>query len=76
MAVRLRRARIVDSMANLELERKDNAQIVEMELPAHSCRRLDLKTGESLIMRPRALRVFAERQHGHGPDDGPVSVES
>ncbi|MBX3664726.1 MAG: sulfate ABC transporter ATP-binding protein [Burkholderiales bacterium] len=54
----LQRALVVGPTARLELEREDNAQIIEAELPEHRFRQLKLKTGETLIVRPRELRVF------------------
>lgn len=54
----LSRALIVGPTARLDLERDDNAQIIEADLPAHRYRALDLKLGESLWVRPREMRVF------------------
>lgn len=62
IAVQLSRAFIVGPTARLELERDDNAQIIEAELPAHRYRALNLKLGESLLVRPREMRVFIETQ--------------
>ncbi len=58
IAAQLQRALVVGPTARLELEREDNAQIIEAELTEHHYRQLNLKAGESLIVRPRALKVF------------------
>ncbi len=63
ITARLGRAYIVGATARLELEREDNAQIIEAELPAHRYRALDLKVGESLIVRPREMRVFIKPEN-------------
>jgi sulfate transport system ATP-binding protein len=60
IAVQLGRTLIVGPTARVELTRNDNAQIIDAELPAHRYRALDLKPGESLWVRPRAMRVFTE----------------
>jgi sulfate transport system ATP-binding protein len=45
----------------LELERPDDArrEPIEVELPRTQYERLGLRLGETLVVRPRALRVFA-----------------
>ncbi len=46
----------------LELERDDKtgaSDLIEVELPQHDAERMRLKPGESLVVRPRRLRVFA-----------------
>ncbi len=53
-------ALIVGPTARLDLERDDNAQIIEAELPAHRDRALDLKLCESLWVRPREMRAFIQ----------------
>jgi sulfate transport system ATP-binding protein len=58
--VQLGRALIVGPTARVELTRSDNAQIIEAELPAHRYRELNLSSGESLWVRPRRMRVFAQ----------------
>ena len=67
MAVRLQRALVVGPAARLELEREDNAQIIEAELSALRYRELNLNTGESLLVRPRALRLFVEPHKAAAP---------
>jgi sulfate transport system ATP-binding protein len=54
----LQRALVVGPTARLELEREDNSEIIEAELTEHRYRQLNLKEGETLIVRPRALKVF------------------
>ena len=65
ISVRLGRALIVGPTARVEFRRNDNAQTIEAELPAHRYRALNLKPGESLWVRPRKVRVFAESRQNH-----------
>ena len=58
IAAQLQRAWVVGPTARLELEREDNSQIIEARLPEYRYRQLNLKIGETLIIRPRALKVF------------------
>jgi sulfate/thiosulfate transport system ATP-binding protein len=60
--VKLSRALVVGPTARLELEREDNAQVIDAELPAHRYRSLALKPGEMLLVRPREMRVFLKPQ--------------
>lgn len=55
---RLNRALIVGSSARLELEREDDAGIIEAEIPSGPYRSLALREGETLLVRPRKTRVF------------------
>jgi len=47
----------------LELERDGAAELIEVELPRHQADRLQFQPGEMLLVRPRALRVFATESH-------------
>ena len=59
--VQLNRLLLVGPTARLELEREDSAQIIEAELPAERARHLKLRQGETLLIRPRKMQVFVER---------------
>ena len=56
--VQLSRALVVGPTARLELEREDGAGIVEAEMPAEHYRSMRFYEGETLVVRPRRLRVF------------------
>lgn len=58
IVARLRRAHAIGPLAQLELERDDNAQMVEALIPSERFHHLQLKEGESLVLRPKRLRVF------------------
>ena len=47
----------------VELEREDDGSVVEGEIPRESHRRLGLREGEALVVRPRRLQVFLEGEH-------------
>jgi sulfate transport system ATP-binding protein len=45
-------------LVRLELQREDASEIIEAELSRDRYRELDLKEGESVWIRPRALKIF------------------
>ena len=49
---------MVGAYARLELEREDDASLVEVEIPRDLHRELRLAEGESQLVRPRNLQVF------------------
>ncbi len=55
---RLKRALIVGPSARLELEREDGAGMIEAEIPSELHRRLALREGDTLLVRPRRTKVF------------------
>jgi sulfate transport system ATP-binding protein len=57
---RLRRAHAIGPLAQLELERADNAQPIEAVISSERYAQLALKEGETLIVRPKRLRVFVD----------------
>ncbi|MEF9386418.1 sulfate ABC transporter ATP-binding protein [Ralstonia solanacearum species complex bacterium KE056] len=64
--VTLRRALTLGAVAQLELERTDSDDIIEVSLPIERFRAQGLREGETLVVRPRAIRVFAQGQgSGH-----------
>ena len=56
--VRLLRTVTIGAMAQLELERDDTGEVLELSLPVTQYRQQAFKTGELLVVRPRALRIF------------------
>lgn len=60
IAARLQRVHAIGPLAQLELERTDNAQVIEAVISAERYAELDPKEGETLIVRPKKLRVFID----------------
>ncbi|HEU5282753.1 MAG TPA: sulfate ABC transporter ATP-binding protein [Burkholderiales bacterium] len=60
LPVQLTRILVVGPTARLELERQDSSEILEVEIPATRARSLDLKLGETLLIRPRRMQVFLD----------------
>jgi sulfate transport system ATP-binding protein len=64
VAVKLRRAHAIGPLAQLDLERLDNAEIIEAVLSNERYRNLQLKEGETLLVRPRRMHVFVDQGAG------------
>jgi sulfate transport system ATP-binding protein len=64
--VQLSRVLMVGPTARLEVEREDCSDVIEIELPAERARSLDLKAGETLLVRPRRVQVFVGDQPAGG----------
>jgi len=60
--VQLGHAYLAGPSAHLELQRLDQAAIIEVQVPEALYRELDLKVGDILLARPRQARVFAAQQ--------------
>ena len=60
IVVKLRRAHAIGPLAQLDLERADNAQIIEATISNERYIQLNLKDGETLVARPKRLRVFVD----------------
>jgi sulfate transport system ATP-binding protein len=60
IVVKLRRAHAIGPLAQLDLERADNAQIIEATISNERYIALNLKDGETLVVRPKRLRVFVD----------------
>ena len=60
IVARLRRAHAIGPLAQLELERADNAQPIEAVISSERYAQLALKEGETLVVRPKRLRVFVD----------------
>jgi sulfate transport system ATP-binding protein len=59
--VKLRRAHAIGPLAQLDLERADNAQIIEAVIPNERYRELALRDGETLLVKPRRMHVFVDQ---------------
>lgn len=64
IVVQLRRAHAIGPLAQLELERDDNAELIEAVIPNERFAQLGLKNGDTLVVRPRRLQVFAQQEGG------------
>ena len=64
IVVQLRRSHAIGPLAQLELERDDNAQLIEAVISNERFSQLNLKSGETLVVKPRRLQVFADRDGG------------
>ncbi|SFG59501.1 sulfate transport system ATP-binding protein [Duganella sp. CF458] len=60
IVVKLRRAHAIGPLAQLDLERTDNAQIIEATMSNDRYIQLNLQDGETLVVRPKRLRVFVD----------------
>ncbi|WP_028101845.1 sulfate/molybdate ABC transporter ATP-binding protein [Pseudoduganella violaceinigra] len=60
IVVKLRRAHAIGPLAQLDLERADNAQMIEATISSERYIALNLKDGETLVVRPKRLRVFVD----------------
>ena len=58
LRVQLVRALAVGPVARLELEREDNGEMVEVEIPTELYRKLKLHEGETLVVKPKRMQVF------------------
>jgi sulfate transport system ATP-binding protein len=61
VVVKLRRAHAIGPLAQLDLERADNAQMVEAVIPNERFRELNLRDGETLLVRPKRMHVFVDQ---------------
>jgi sulfate transport system ATP-binding protein len=64
IVVKLRRAHAIGPLAQLDLERADNAQLIEAVIPNERFGKLALKEGETLVVRPRHMHVFVDEGSG------------
>jgi sulfate transport system ATP-binding protein len=60
IVVKLRRAHAIGPLAQLDLERADNGQIIEATISNERYLQLNLQDGETLLVRPKRLRVFVD----------------
>jgi sulfate/thiosulfate transport system ATP-binding protein len=60
IVAQLSRVLMVGPTARLELERKDQSDVIEAHIPAEQFAALGVRTGETLTLRPRQARIFVE----------------
>jgi sulfate transport system ATP-binding protein len=60
--VQLKRAHAIGPLAQLELERDDNAELIEVVIPNERFMQLKLREGETLVVRPKRLRIFVDQR--------------
>ncbi|UGQ45286.1 sulfate/molybdate ABC transporter ATP-binding protein [Massilia endophytica] len=60
IVVKLRRAHAIGPLAQLDLERADNAELIEATISNDRFRNLELKEGETLVVRPKRMHVFVD----------------
>jgi sulfate transport system ATP-binding protein len=60
IVVKLRRAHAIGPLAQLDLERQDNAELIEAVIPNERYGKLALQEGETLVVRPRRIHVFVD----------------
>ncbi len=60
IVVQLRRAHAIGPLAQLELERDDNDEMIEVVIPNERFNQLKLVDGETLVIRPKRVKVFVQ----------------
>ncbi|MDB5763055.1 MAG: sulfate transporter ATP-binding protein [Herminiimonas sp.] len=60
IVVQLMRTHTIGPLAQLELERDDNAELIEAVISNERFMQLKLKEGETLVVRPKRLHVFVD----------------
>jgi sulfate transport system ATP-binding protein len=60
LVVKLRRVHGIGPLAQLELVREDNGQLVEAMISNERAVQMNLQLGETLVVKPRRLHVFVE----------------
>ncbi|MGZ8289976.1 MAG: sulfate/molybdate ABC transporter ATP-binding protein [Telluria sp.] len=61
IVVKLRRAHAIGPLAQLDLERADNAEMIEAVIPNERFSQLQLKEGETLLVKPKRMQVFVDQ---------------
>ncbi|MGZ5201469.1 MAG: sulfate/molybdate ABC transporter ATP-binding protein [Telluria sp.] len=64
IVVKLRRAHAIGPLAQLDLERADNAEMIEAVMSNDRFGKLALQEGETLVVRPRRMHVFVDEGSG------------
>jgi sulfate transport system ATP-binding protein len=64
IVVKLRRAHAIGPLAQLDLERADNDQLIEAVMSNERFRGLALMEGETLVVRPRRMHVYVDEGAG------------
>jgi sulfate transport system ATP-binding protein len=60
LLVQLRRVHSIGPLAQLELQREDNGDLIEAMISSERYQALRLKTGDALLVKPKRLHVFVE----------------
>lgn len=60
LVVKLRRVHGIGPLAQLELVREDNAQVLDAMISTERAVHLNLQVGEALVVKPKRLHVFVE----------------
>ena len=60
IVVKLSRAHAIGPLAQLDLQRIDNSEMIEAVMSNERFTHLQLKEGETLVVRPKRLHVFVE----------------
>lgn len=60
----------------IKLEREDNLEPIEVEIPTGLYRKLALTAGESLVVRPRKMQVFLDPRAGAALKSGDPSISA
>ena len=61
IVARLKRAYAIGPLAQLELERDDNSSLIEAALPSERFVALQVKEGDTVLVKPRKVRVFFDQ---------------
>lgn len=61
LVVRLERVHAIGPLAQLELKRSDNAELIEAVISQEQLMQLQLKENESLVIRPRQVHIFLDQ---------------
>ncbi|MFC0253225.1 sulfate/molybdate ABC transporter ATP-binding protein [Massilia consociata] len=64
VVAKLRRAHAIGPLAQLDLERADNQQLIEAVIPNELFSRQGFKEGDTLVVKPRRIEVFVDAGEG------------
>ncbi|HEY8026494.1 MAG TPA: sulfate ABC transporter ATP-binding protein [Burkholderiaceae bacterium] len=62
IVVQLKRSHAIGPLAQLELERDDTDELIEVVIPNERFAQLKLVDGETLVIRPKRVKVFVENK--------------
>jgi sulfate transport system ATP-binding protein len=60
IVVKLKRAHAIGPLAQLDLERADNGDLLEAVVPSERYAELRVQEGDRLVVRPKRLRIFVD----------------
>jgi sulfate transport system ATP-binding protein len=64
VVAKLRRAHAIGPLAQLDLERADNQQLIEAVMPNELFARNGFREGDTLVVKPRRIEVFVDAGEG------------